>query len=90
MQERDDMQARIAGLLLDRLHLEVPSVDTDLIDTGALDSMMFVELLARLETEFGITIGLEEIDLDAFRSIRAIAEFVLSRTRAPQSCSHGG
>jgi acyl carrier protein len=90
MQDTDGLQARVSGLLLERLHLDVPSVETDLIDTGALDSMLFVELLAQLENEFGIAIDLDDIELSAFRSIRTIAEFVRGRTGTVESFGHGG
>lgn len=90
MPDMDGLQGRIAGLLLDRLHLDVPSVETDLIDTGALDSMLFVELLAQLEAEFGLAIDLDDIEVSAFRSIRSIAEFVRERTASVESFGHAG
>jgi len=90
MPDTDGLQERIAGLLLDRLHLDVPSVETDLIDTGALDSMLFVELLAQLEAEFGLAIDLDDIEVSAFRSIRTIAEFVRERTGRVESFGHVG
>lgn len=70
------MRARIAGLLDERLALDVPSPDTDLLDEGLLDSLGLVELLVHLEEEFGVTIGLEELDLESFRSVTTIAGFV--------------
>ena len=90
MPDTDGLQGRIAGLLLNRLHLDVPSAETDLIDTGALDSMLFVELLAQLEAEFGLVIDLDDIQVSAFRSIRTIAEFVRERTASVESCGHAG
>jgi acyl carrier protein len=74
---------RIARLFHDKLNLDVPSAATDLFETAALDSMMFVELLAELENEFGVTVSLEEIDIDTFRSIERIATFVRERTAVP-------
>jgi acyl carrier protein len=90
MPDTDGLQERIAGLLRDRLHLDVPSVETDLIDTGALDSMLFVELLAQLEAEFGLAIDLDDIELSVFGSIRTIAEFVRERTANLERCGHVG
>jgi acyl carrier protein len=84
MSERDAIERQITKLFLDSLHLEVPSPETDLLATGALDSMGFVELLVRLEERFGIAISLDTVEIDNFRSIRAIAEFVVSRSRVRQ------
>lgn len=73
------IQKEIANLLGEKLALEVPSVDSDLIETGILDSMKFVELLTALEQHFGTTISLDALELDSFRSIARIAEFVLNQ-----------
>jgi methoxymalonate biosynthesis acyl carrier protein len=77
MHESSAVERQITRLFLDRLHLEVPSVETDLLATGALDSMGFVELLVSLEERYGIEISLDNVEIDNFRSIRRIAAFVL-------------
>ncbi len=81
MSEREAIERQITKLFLDNLHLEVPSAETDLLASGALDSMGFVELLVRLEEHFNITIALDTVEIDHFRSVRAIAEFVRARSR---------
>jgi methoxymalonate biosynthesis acyl carrier protein len=79
MAEPSALEARIRLLFRDKLKLDVPSVDTDLFETAALDSMVFVDLLLHLEREFGATVALEDIEFDHFRSIARIAEFVANR-----------
>jgi acyl carrier protein len=49
---------------------------TDLLESGLLDSMSFVELLLQLEQRFGYTPHLVDLDLEHFRSINRIAELV--------------
>jgi len=91
MPDTDGLQERIAGLLLDRLHLDVPSVETDLIDTGALDSMLFVELLAQLEAEFGLAIDLDDIEVSAFPiDPEPSRSSCRQRTGSMESCGHVG
>jgi acyl carrier protein len=63
-------------LLKDKLHIEVPSDDTDLMESGLLDSLSLVALMAGLEEEFGIAISFDEIELDNFRTVSRIAAFV--------------
>ena len=75
----DALCIQITELLANRLGLEIPSPDTDLFDLGILDSMSFVELLLQLEKDFGIRFALAEIEIDNFRSIRGIADFIASR-----------
>jgi len=66
----------IATLFSEKLHIKISSVETDLIETGALDSLALVELLLHLEQELGIKISLENLELKNFQSISSIAEFV--------------
>jgi acyl carrier protein len=89
MQGIDALKARITRLFAERLNLDVPSADTDLFESGALDSMAFVELLARLEGEFGIDVALADIAMDNFRSIERIAGFVEERSRVKHAAKTG-
>ncbi|HYS07053.1 MAG TPA: acyl carrier protein [Candidatus Dormibacteraeota bacterium] len=89
MQGNDALKARITRLFAERLNLDVPSADTDLFESGALDSMAFVELLARLEGEFGIDVALADIAMDTFRSIERIAGFVEERSRMKRAAKTG-
>lgn len=79
MADRAGVQRRIADLFERHMNLRVPSAETDLFESGALDSLAFVDLLLRLEKEFGIATTVEELEIDNFRSIIRIAEFVMRR-----------
>ena len=67
---------RVQRLFVEALNVQVPSPDTDLIDGGLLDSLALVELLFAMEREFNVTIPLEELDIDRFRTVNSIADFV--------------
>lgn len=73
---------RIATVFQTSLNLTVPSVDTDLFETGILDSLSFVTFLVGLEEEFGFNASIEDLEFDNFRSIARIAAFVASRNGA--------
>ena len=75
----NDLEGRITRVFAESLNLRVPSPGTDLFETGALDSMAFVELLVEIEREFGVVVSLDDIELDNFRSIERIAGFVAAR-----------
>jgi acyl carrier protein len=68
--------SQLSALFLDQLNIEVPGPDTDLIETGMLDSMKLVELLVQIEQQFGIRIELEQIEIDDLRSVRGIARMI--------------
>lgn len=54
--------------------------DLDLIETGIVDSLGVLKLIAYLEGEFDITIAPEELDTENYRSIAVINAFVTSKT----------
>lgn len=76
MNGHNGTQQKLSDLFARKLNLEVPSVESDLIGTGLLDSLALVELLAQLEETFGVSISADDLELDNFRSIASIARFV--------------
>jgi acyl carrier protein len=68
--------SQLNALFLDQLSIEVPGPNTDLIETGMLDSMKLVELLVLIEQQFGIRIELEQIEIDDLRTVRGIARMI--------------
>ena len=83
MSNATELDTRIAQLFSDTLHRDVPSPDTDLFESGLLDSLSFVDLLVSLEQEFGTTIGLDDLEVDNFRSIGRISTFLRGRIDEP-------
>jgi methoxymalonate biosynthesis acyl carrier protein len=69
-------QRRIQSVFSQRLQVEIPAVDIDLFESGLIDSLVFVDLLLALEEEFAMEIALDQINLDDFRSIARIADFI--------------
>lgn len=70
---------RAMHLFEHKLGLPVTSPDADLFETGMMDSLAFVNMLLQLEKEFGVRITLENIDLERFRSVAKIADYLGSR-----------
>jgi methoxymalonate biosynthesis acyl carrier protein len=82
MIDRTLLERNIADIFEQQLHLTVPSADTDLFESGSLDSLSFVELLLQVELEYGIRIPLQDLELTQFRSIGRIADFIRERLDA--------
>ena len=76
-----DVLPKITALFRDKLELDVPSPETDLLQPGLMDSLTFVDLLVHLEQEFGLTISVENLDVEDVRSLTRIADFVRSQRR---------
>jgi acyl carrier protein len=73
------LQDRVIRLFKDRLNLQVSSPETDLLEIGLLDSLTFVQLLFHIEQEFGVTVCPSDLELENFRSVSQIAQFVAMR-----------
>jgi acyl carrier protein len=73
------IESRLSALFSETLHVEVPSVDSDLFDTGLLDSQRFVELLLHIEQDFDTKIDVEDFEIENFRCIVKIATLILQR-----------
>jgi acyl carrier protein len=74
---RDNIE-RVRRLMLDVAHIEVESIDTDLIETGVIDSLALVELIFQIEQDLGIAIQLDEVSVERFRTVRGIADLLNS------------
>ena len=73
-------QVRIEYILHEQLHIIVPDPETNLLDSGLLDSLKLVELLAAIEREFEIVIDLSELDFDDVRTVSSISRLVAQMT----------
>jgi acyl carrier protein len=72
----DDLEVTIKAVFRDVLKRDVPSAQTDLLESGLLDSLALVELLFELEKQLGITLELETLEVDTFRTLDTIAGYV--------------
>ncbi len=82
----DPLISRLKLLIIDTLRLDgVTASDIDeaapLIGSGlALDSIDALELVVKIEKEFGIKIGSSEESRQALASINSLASFIQART----------
>lgn len=68
----------LGALFAERFHINVPSAKTDLLNSGLLDSLQFVELLLHLEQRFGIRVPIDSIELDDLRTLERLAGVVVA------------
>ena len=80
MHANTDLNTTICRLFAEHLAIErkLPDAKSDLIEIGLLDSLAMVDLLVQLESEFGFTVVMDELDVDDFRSVERIAAYVAS------------
>jgi acyl carrier protein len=76
MSNGERLHERITSWFANDMSLQIPSVDTNLFDTGVLDSLGFEQLIVHLEREFGVTMSVADLEMEHFKSIATIAAFV--------------
>jgi D-alanine--poly(phosphoribitol) ligase subunit 2 len=83
MQYRNGLVEDIRSVLRERLHVLVDSPDLDLLESGSLDSIGLVELVLQLEERFEVSLPMETLEIDEFRSINTIAGLVTRLSNIP-------
>jgi len=78
---------RLGSVFAESFAIEVPAADTDLLESGILDSFQMVQLLFELEQRFGVRIKLDDIDLDDLRTLSRIARVVAANSHGNSSPS---
>jgi len=60
--------------------------EESLLESGVIDSMTMVDLIAFLEGEFGITVEDDDMTPENFDSVNAIVAYVQSKQSNPSTC----
>jgi acyl carrier protein len=77
--DESDVERAITAFLGERFGVAPPSADANLIESGVLDSMMFVDLVVFIEERFGVVAELDDLELDNFATVAGMARFVTER-----------
>ena len=68
---------RVQQLFLETLNVQVPSQEADLIESGLIDSLALVELLFAIEREFSVSLPLDDLEIENFRSVNRISDVIV-------------
>ena len=79
----ETVEEQIKNMIVERLFLEVSPEeigDEDLLtEKYDVDSVRLFEMVIGIEELFGIVIGESDFDVEVFRSVRSIAEYIKGR-----------
>lgn len=82
----EDLKTRVKIMIVERLFLDVSAGEigdrTPLMETYGVDSVALFELALGLEDEFGVAMDEVDFDINTFRTVTSIAEFVHERLEA--------
>jgi methoxymalonate biosynthesis acyl carrier protein len=80
-----DVEQVILAFLRERFGVELPSASANLIETGILDSMMFVDLIVLIEEQFCVVAELDDLEIENFATVARMAQFVVERRPKAQT-----
>ena len=71
-----DIKEKIVRFISDELGGEVEDVNQDLLKSAIIDSFNMIQLILFLEESFEVSVDIEELNLETFKSVQSIAEMV--------------
>jgi acyl carrier protein len=74
-----NIKQSLTRFFLDQFNVELSSTSENLIEAGILDSLMLIEVVMFMETEFSVTTELDDLEMENFLTIDNIARFVAER-----------
>ncbi len=81
----DTVRAKIRALLARFFRGHELADDEDIFALGFVNSLLAMQLVTFVETEFGVTIDNDDLDIDNFRTINAVVSLVERKRAAAAS-----
>jgi len=65
--------------------INIPNLDDDdnLFESGIVNSLFAVQLMTFIEKTFALEVGMDDLDIENFKSLNATAAFVLQKNSQP-------
>jgi len=70
------IKSAVCDYILEHVNIESLDYDDDIFEEGLVNSLFAIELMVFLEKTFSIKITMEDLDMEHFKSINSIYDFV--------------
>ncbi len=71
-----ELTEELVTVLSKELQIRIESTTCDLFADGTLDSLGLVDLWFLMEQRWGVRVEIDQMELDNFRTVERIAEFI--------------
>ncbi len=75
-----DIKGRIKGFIVSAVNMPNLADDDDLFESGIVNSLFAIQLMTFIEKSFAIEVGMDDLDIENFKSLNATAAFVVRKT----------
>ena len=79
VQASDQVRARIREFITSAVSLPNLDDEADLFASGIVNSLFAVQLMTFIEKTFAIEVGMDDLDMENFKSVQATAAFVMRK-----------
>jgi len=78
-EEEKRVREAVTRFLLSSINLTKLNDEDDLFESGIVNSLFAVQLMTFLEKSFSIEVGMDDLDIENFKSVNATTAFVLRK-----------
>lgn len=73
------VESSISEFIKESIGIDTLNSDMDIFETGIVNSLFAIQLMSYIENNFNIRIDLDDLDMDNFRSVKQMVEFVIKK-----------
>ena len=78
-EEESKVRETVTNFLLSSITIANLNGDDHLFESGIVNSLFAIQLMTFLEKNFAIDIGMDDLDIENFKSVNATAAFVMRK-----------
>ena len=78
-EEERGIRDTVRGFILSSIAVAELDDDDDLFESGIVNSLFAVQLMTFIEKTFAIEMGMDDLDIENFKSLNATTAFVLRK-----------
>lgn len=80
MHEPGQVKEIIRAFINNSINIDALGDDDNLFESGLINSLFAVQLMTFVERKFAIEIGMDDLDIENFKSVSATAAFVARKS----------
>ena len=80
MNDTNQVKEIVRSFINSSINIDGLDDNENLFESGLINSLFAIQLTTFIERKFGIEIGMEDLNIDNFKSISATAAFVASKS----------
>jgi acyl carrier protein len=79
----NSVKTTVRNFINNSVNIDSLGDDENLFQSGLLTSLFAVQLTTFIERKFGIEIGMDDLDIENFKSVNAVTAFVARKSAKP-------